>query len=58
MKKSKRSTKKSKLVELMSNTVFLNEPDISLPPREQFDEDLNTIAKWMVTHRNKIVGIL
>jgi len=53
MKKSK----KSKLIKLMSTTVFLNKPETT-SSKDQYDEDLCTIAKWMVKHRNKIIDIL
>ena len=41
----------------MSTTVFLNKPETT-SSKDQYDEDLCTIAKWMVKHRNKIIDIL
>ena len=54
-----KTSKSKQLSELMSTTVFLNEPEFStLFPSEQFDKDIDDIAKWMVVHRKKIVSIL
>jgi len=59
MKKLNKNTKK--LYTLMSSTVFLNEPDYEtslLPKSKQYDEDLKTIAEWMVTHKEELTTIL